>query len=224
MLDSMLLIDDAALIRSLDELAANDAALAAARARLGDPPLRRWPEGFGALLEVILGQQVSTASARAIRTKLAARIGPATPEGVLDLGEDGMRACGFSRQKIAYATDLARRTASGEVDFDGLRSLEDEAAIALLTRIKGIGRWTAEIYLLFALGRPDIWPADDLGIALGIQHLHGLPERPVGKAARAAGDSWRPRRGAGAFFLWHYYHHVTGRDLVGREQQQGTNP
>lgn len=211
---SPLLTDDAALASALALLSAEDPALATALAEAGAPPLRRWPTGFATLADVIIGQQVSTRAATAIKTRLRAQIDPLTPEGVLATTEEDLRACGLSRQKITYLCDLAGQIADGRLDLTGLAGQEDEAIIAALTDVRGIGRWTAEIYLLFALGRPDAWPAEDLALAVAVQHIRGLDERPKGRMMRAHADAWRPWRGAAAHFLWHYYHHLTRRSAV----------
>jgi DNA-3-methyladenine glycosylase II len=194
---------------ALAELARRDADIAKAWARVGDPPPRRRPKGFPALIGSIVGQQVSAASARAIWGRLLAA-GPLTPERFLQLSEAELRAIGFSRQKILYGRGIAEAIASGALNFRRLHRLEDEAAIAELVRLKGIGRWTAEIYLLFGLQRLDIWPADDLGLQVGVQRLKRLESRPGRAALIEIAEPWRPWRGVAARFLWHYYH-VTGR-------------
>jgi DNA-3-methyladenine glycosylase II len=122
----------------------------------------------------------------------------------LSRSDEELRACGLSRQKQGYARSLASLTQSGELSFDALPA-EDEEAIALLTRIKGIGRWSAEIYLLFAEGRPDIWPAGDLAVQEAVGRIKRLPARPAEKETRALAEGWRPHRGAAAIFAWHSY-------------------
>jgi DNA-3-methyladenine glycosylase II len=204
--------DQGWLTEGLDALSASDPAFAAIRQELGDPPLRSRPQGFATLLDAILGQQVSTASANAIKAKLQGLIGPATPESVLAAGPETLRAAGFSRQKIAYALDLATAITEGRLDLDHMAALEDEAAIEALVAIKGIGRWTAEIYLLFALHRRDIWPAADLALAVAVQRMQNLPERPVGRKAYEVVEHWRPWRGAAAHLMWKAYHHFSRRD------------
>ena len=126
------------------------------------------------------------------------------PEALLAADFDALRACGLSRQKQGYARSLCELVVSGELDLAGLPA-GDEEAIAQLVRIKGIGRWSAEIYLLFAEGRHDIWPAGDLAVQAGIARILGLPERPSEKAARNLAERWRPHRGAVAIFTWHCY-------------------
>jgi DNA-3-methyladenine glycosylase II len=209
-----LMLDPALLSRGLDALCAADPDLAAARARIGDPALRTRDPGFVTLLDVIVGQQLSTASAGAIRARVHALVQPLTPESYLAMPPERLLKAGLSRQKLAYSRDLAAAALDGRVDFDRLHAHEDEDAIAHLISIKGIGRWTAEIYLLFSLGRCDVWPAEDLALQVGLQHLKQLDERPRGKVMRALGEAWRPWRGVGAYFLWHVYHHLTRRVAV----------
>ncbi|HXV26315.1 MAG TPA: DNA-3-methyladenine glycosylase 2 family protein [Alphaproteobacteria bacterium] len=194
---------------ALARLARRDRDIAAAWARVGDPPPRRRPKGFPALIGSIVAQQVSSAAARAIWTRLLAA-GPVKPELFLRLGEEELRAIGFSRQKIVYARGIAEAIATGSLNFRRLHRMQDEEAISELVRLKGIGRWTAEIYLLFGLQRLDIWPADDLALQIGVQRLKRLRHRPNRAALVEIAEVWRPWRGAAARFIWHYYH-VTGR-------------
>jgi DNA-3-methyladenine glycosylase II len=198
-------LDKAGLARALDQLASSDPILAAARHRAGEPRLRRWPQGFATLLDIIVGQQVSTEAANAIKARLRARLGELTPERVLAASEDTLGGCGLSRQKLVYVRDLAAHVESGRLDLKKLARLEEEEAVARLIEVKGIGRWTAEIYLLFALGRPDIFPADDLALAVSMQRLRRFKERPNARKLRAMAEDWQPWRGAAAHFLWHYY-------------------
>ena len=202
----------ASLARGLDELAARDADIARALDRAGRPALRRADCGFPALLRTIVGQQVSTHAARAIWGRLDACCDPMTPERLLRLRTPRLRAVGLSRQKIDYARALARHVAAGDLDLDGLAKLEEEAAIEQLTRVKGIGRWTAEIYVLFALGRADVWPVDDLALAKAVIHMKGLRGKPERAKLVAVAEPWRPWRGAAAILMWHYYHHINDRE------------
>ena len=191
---------------ALAELGARDPDMALARARAGKPPLRRRKAGFAALLRIILAQQVSVASARAIFARLDQAADPLTPETFLALDDAALRAIGFSRQKIGYGRGLAQDVAAGRLDLERLKRLDDEAAIESLSAVKGIGRWTAEIYLMSALGRPDIWPAGDLGLAQAVQLLKGLEERPDPKGMVEIGEAWRPWRSVAGLLLWHYLH------------------
>ena len=192
---------------AMEALAESDPDIAEAYARCGLPPVRSSEPGFAGLIRMIAGQQVSVQSARAIVTRLEERADPLTAECFLALGEDDLKAIGFSRAKMRYGRILAEEVASGRLDIDGLTALDDAAALAALTRIKGIGPWTAEIYLLFALGRPDVWPVGDLALCIAAQHLKSLAERPDAKAMLTLGEPWRPFRSAAARFLWHLYRH-----------------
>lgn len=198
---------DPVLAPALEALAAADPDVARAYAACGLPPVRREPPGFATLLNVIMGQQVSKASAAAMVRKLEATCRPVEPAAFLALDEADSRAIGFSRQKWAYARALAADLESGRLDLAGLGRLDDEEAVAHLTQAKGIGRWSAEIYLLFAEGRPDVWPVGDLAIRAAVGRLKGLEERPDEKACLAIGEAWRPHRSAAARFLWHLYRH-----------------
>jgi DNA-3-methyladenine glycosylase II len=189
---------------SLDALAGEHPAIAAALARVGYPEPRTSPRGYQTLLRAIVGQQVSVAAAASMWAKLTALVGdPPEPARILAASDETLRAAGLSRMKAAYARSLAEEVLSGRLDFDALPA-DDEEAIALLTRVKGIGRWTAEIYLLFAEGRPDIWPAGDLAVQIEAGVIMGLPERPTEKHLRALSDAWRPHRGALAVFTWYH--------------------
>jgi DNA-3-methyladenine glycosylase II len=192
---------------AMDALAAADPDIAEAYGRCGLPPERGSESGFAGLIRMIAGQQVSVQSARAIIERLEARADPLTAEIFLALSDDDLRAVGFSRPKMAYGRLLAEAIAGGSLDIEGLVELEDEAVVAALTAVKGIGRWTAEIYLLFALKRPDVWPAGDLALCVAAQHLKKLAARPDPKAMAALGEAWRPHRSAAARFLWHLYRH-----------------
>ncbi len=190
---------------ALDMLAGIDPAVATALERVGYPEPRKRLRGYEALLRTIVGQQVSVAAAASIWRKLEAALGGVfTPDALLAADEAPLRAAGLSRQKIGYARSLAEEVASGRLDLDAL-PVDDEAAIAALVQVKGIGRWSAEIYLLFAEGRPDIWPAGDLAVQIELGRILGLPERPSERATRALVEHWRPHRGAAAIFLWHHY-------------------
>ncbi|WP_228243050.1 DNA-3-methyladenine glycosylase [Porphyrobacter sp. GA68] len=198
-------MDEAAIRRGLDSLAAQDPVLARELARIGYPAPRIRPRGFATLLRTIVGQQVSVAAAAAIWNRVEARIGaPPQPAVLLDLPEEDLRACGLSRQKIRYARSLAELVAAGSLDLGALPA-DDETAIAVLTRVQGIGRWSAEIYLMFAEGRPDIWPAGDLAVQEGLGRMLSLPARPTEREVRALGEGWRPHRSALALFTWHAY-------------------
>ena len=189
---------------SLKALAAIEPAFAAALERAGLPAPRTGERGYVTLLRAIIGQQVSVASANAIWNKLDTQTGGAAdPANMARTSDEGLRAAGLSRQKMAYARSLSEEVLSGRLDFDNLPA-DDEEAIAHLTAVKGIGRWTAEIYLLFAEGRPDVFPAGDLAVQIELGVILGLEERPTEKAIRELAEPWRPHRGAAAVFAWHH--------------------
>src|SRR5579864_217660 len=189
----------------LDAIAAREPGIARALALAGYPEPRIRAPGYATLLRTIVGQQVSVAAAASMWSKLESLLGPEIPADALIAADfDALRGCGLSRQKQGYARSLCELVLSGEVDLASLPE-DDEVAIAQLVKIKGIGRWSAEIYLLFAEGRPDIWPAGDLAVQAGLHKLLDLSERPGEKLARELAESWRPHRGAAAIFTWHCY-------------------
>lgn len=188
-----------------DAVGERDARIAKAIELVGYPPARIRDRGYMTLLRTIVGQQVSVAAATSMWNKLEGELGVGfAPADLLKRDFDTLRACGLSRQKQGYARSLCELVEAGAVNFDNLPT-DDEEAITELTQIKGIGRWSAEIYLLFAEGRPDIWPAGDLAVQEGVKRLLELEERPKEKETRALTESWSPYRGAMAIFTWHYY-------------------
>jgi DNA-3-methyladenine glycosylase II len=190
---------------ALDALAAIEPAFAAAVGRVGYPPPRIRGPGYATLLRTIVGQQVSVHAAAAVWRRLEEALGKAEdPARLTAASDETLRAAGLSRQKIGYARSLAEEVASGRLDLAALPE-DDEEAIAALTRIKGIGRWSAEIYLLFAEGRPDIWPAGDLAVQVEVGRILGHAERPNEKLVRVLAEAWRPHRGAAAILAWHHY-------------------
>ncbi len=190
---------------ALEWLVARDADLASVHTRYGPPPMWDRPTGFATLVHIILEQQVSLASARAAYDRLLDLASPLTPERFLTLDGRTLRQIGFSRQKTAYCRILAQEIVAGELDLRRLEGLPDSAVRAELTRIKGIGPWTAEIYLLMALLRPDAWPSGDLALATAVQEVKHLKIRPDGEILEALGEPWRPFRAVAARLLWHYY-------------------
>ncbi|QIK96661.1 DNA-3-methyladenine glycosylase 2 family protein [Sphingomonas sp. HDW15A] len=190
---------------SVEELARREQAFARVLDRIGHPEPRASDRGSQTLLRTIVGQQVSVAAARSMWNKLTARYGDPVDLGALSKASDEeLRQAGLSRQKAGYARSLASLVLNGELDLEALPG-DDEEAIALLTKVKGIGRWSAEIYLLFAEGRPDAFPAGDLAVQIEIGKLLGLPERPSEKQLRELAEAWRPHRGAAAVLAWHSY-------------------
>ncbi len=198
---------DETLRPAMEALAARDTDIARHYALCGLPPERRQPAGFAGLTRIVAAQQVSAASANAIIGRLEAALSPVTPEGFLELDEAALKAIGLSRPKMRYCRALAEDILAGRIDLDGLAGLDDEAAIEHLVQAKGIGVWSAEVYLLFALRRPDVWPADDLAVQVAVQRIKGLEARPGRVEMRALAEPWRPHRSAAARFMWHAYHH-----------------
>ena len=198
-------LDNDLLAEGLEALATLDNDVARALAEAGPPALRRREPGFEALLGAIVSQQVSKAAAATIWGRLVSAADPSTPQTLLALDEDALRAVGLSRQKAGYARALAEAVMTGMIDLDGLARRPDEDVVAELVRLKGIGRWSAEIYLLFALGRPDAFPADDLALMIGAQRLKRLDARPDCNRLKQIAEAWRPWRGPAALLLWHYY-------------------
>jgi DNA-3-methyladenine glycosylase II len=189
----------------LDALGLIEPRFAAAVARVGYPPTRIRDRGYATLLRTIVGQQVSVRAADSMWRKLQEMVGDATePARIAAASDQDLRAAGLSRQKASYARSLAEEVTSGRLDFARLPT-DDEEAIAQLVRVKGIGRWSAEVYLLFAEGRPDIWPAGDLAVQIEVGRILGHDSRPSEKRTRELAEAWRPHRGAAAIFTWHHY-------------------
>jgi DNA-3-methyladenine glycosylase II len=186
-------------------LARRDPALGAAVSRWGCPPLWARPATFATLLRIVLEQQVSLASARAMFERLRAATSEVTPAAVFELGADGLRRLGFTRQKAAYACGLAERILSGQVRLAPLRRHGDAVVRDRLTAIPGIGPWTASIYLLMALRRPDVWPVGDLALHRSLQRACRLPHLPSAGEAAAMAMRWSPWRAVAARILWHAY-------------------
>ncbi len=196
------------LTTGLDTVAATEPAIARAIGIAGYPETRIRDRGYATLLRTIVGQQVSVAAAASVWNKLEAALGTGcAPDALIAADFESLRACGLSRQKQGYARSLAELVVSGGLDLENLPE-DDEAAIAELVKIKGIGRWSAEIYLLFAEGRPDIWPAGDLAVQAGIGRILGLETRPSEKETRLLADPWSPHRGAVAILTWHCYNNA----------------
>lgn len=201
-------LTDQHVLEGMTALGAIDPRFAAGLATYGPPPLRSAAEGYAALLRAIVGQQVSVYAARSIWDRVAALVNPMTPERLLTFSDEQLRACGLSNNKVKFARSLALDTAERRIVFEALPELDDEAVIAMLTQAKGIGRWTAEIYMMFALGRPDVMPANDLGIIVAAQHFFGLRRRPDPARLLKMAEAWRPWRTVASLFLWHYRHNM----------------
>lgn len=196
---------------ALDRLTAADPDLAAIEAAAGPLPWRRRAAGFEGLLQAIVGQQISNQAAAAIWARLRAVPGALAPHGLLALADDDLRQAGLSRPKVAHARALAEAFADGRLDAPALAAMDDEPAIAAIAAVRGMGRWSAEVYLLFALEREDVFPAGDLALAGAAAALKGLPARPGPAVLRALAEPWRPWRGLAARLLWHHWRHLTGR-------------
>lgn len=190
-------------------LASADPKMALALAVVGDLPLRLRPDGFGALMDAIISQQVSVASANAIRGRMTAA-GFNDQRQVAAASNEALRAAGLSRQKASYALELAH----AGIDYIALRDMPDDDVIDVLVAVKGIGRWTAEIYAMFALGRADVFAANDLALQESIRHLYGLAGRPNERATREFAQAWSPWRAVAARCLFAYYHVVKSREGI----------
>jgi DNA-3-methyladenine glycosylase II len=191
--------------RALADLGLRDPDIEAVILAHGPPPMWAREPGFATLVHIILEQQVSLASARAAFDRLRAAVEALSPAAFLRLDAETLRRIGFSRQKTRYCRNVAVAIADGSLDLDGLASLPDDQARTALVAITGIGRWTADIYLLMALRRPDVWPAGDLALAIAAQRVKRLDSRPSTPELEALGEPWKPWRAVAARVLWHHY-------------------
>ena len=173
--------------------------------RYGTPPLWDRPQGFATLLQIILEQQVSLASAKACYTKLTVRVGEVSPDNLLKLDDTELRAVGFSRQKTAYARHLSESILVRHIDLDAIALLPDAEAKAELIKLKGVGEWTSGIYMLMALLRPDVMPRGDIALHEAYRRLNGLEMRPSSDEFIALAEKWTPYRSVAARLLWHFY-------------------
>jgi len=200
---------------AVGELAARDPDLAGIVERFGPPPMWDRPAGFATLVHIMLEQQVSLASAQAAFDRLCAAVDPLTPDGFLALDDTRLLAIGFSRQKTRYVRDLSQAVASGTLDLDGLARFSDADARDKLVALTGIGPWTASIYLLMVLRRPDVWPASDMALAAAVAEVKGLDRRPDPDLMEALAAPWRPWRSVAARLFWHDYLSRRGRGASG---------
>jgi DNA-3-methyladenine glycosylase II len=191
--------------RALDAVAYQDPDLAAIVEQFGPPPLWAREAGFPTLVHIILEQQVSLASARAAFDRLRAQVSPLTPGRFLTLDDVTLKSAGFSRQKAGYTRHLAQALIDRRLDLDALAEMDDTDVRANLTELKGIGPWSADIYLLMALLRPDVWPASDLALAVAVREVKRLPSLPSAADLESIGATWRPWRAVAARILWHHY-------------------
>lgn len=198
--------------KAVSELVARDPHLRLVIDGYGVPPVWRREPGYATLVLLILEQQVSLASAKACFDRLAARLGGGvTPEGLLRLDDLTLRELGFSRQKTRYARVLSESVVEGALVLDALVELDDQAARGALTALPGIGPWTADVYLLACLGRPDVWPVGDIALQAAAQRVKQLEARPTAPELEAIGEAWRPYRSVAAQLLWHLYLGDAGR-------------
>ncbi len=200
--------------RALDALAACDADLAKIELRAGPLAWRTRPVGMAGLLQAIVGQQISNQAAAAIWNRLRVIEGALDPARLLTLPDTALRAAGLSRPKITSARALAAAFAEGRLSTAALHEMDDEAAILAIAAVPGMGRWTAEVYLLFAHGRADVFPAGDLALAAAAADIKGLANRPTPKQLRILAEPWQPSRGLAARLLWHHWRFVTGRPAM----------
>lgn len=207
-------LNNRSLREGLRRLSEVDADLGEIVRELGPPPLWLRDPGFPTLIHIILEQQVSLASAKAAFDKLLLAARPLTPESFLRLDDDALRVIGFSRQKTDYTRGLARAIVGGSLDLAALEKASDAAVRESLTALKGVGSWTAEIYLLMALGRHDVWPRLDLGLLIAVQRVKRLAARPTSDQMSAIAEAWRPWRAVAARILWH--------DYLSRQRQKKT--
>jgi DNA-3-methyladenine glycosylase II len=200
-----LILTEKSLALAARELAARDELLAGIHAIHGDPPLWRRAAGFQTLVHIILEQQVSLKSAKAMLVRLETAIQPFTPERFIELGDASLRGLGVTRQKSAYVLDLSASIVRGDLSFTRLGRMSDDEARSVLTRVKGIGLWSADVYLLMAMRRADIWPAGDLALAVAMKELKSLDTRPGPQELECLAEQWRPHRAVAARMLWQYY-------------------
>ncbi len=199
---------------AIDRLVEEDPDLGRIEAAAGPLPWRSRPAGFPGLLQAIVAQQISNQAAAAIWGRLRRLPGALQPEGMHQLSDEALRAAGLSRPKIAHVRSLAAAFLDGRLDPTAIALMPDDAAVATIASVRGLGPWTAEVYLLFALGRPDVFPAGDIALAAATADLKGLPGRPDPRRLRQLADAWRPGRGLAARLLWHHWRHLTGRPAM----------
>lgn len=204
-MDTGLTLDEKNFSLAIQSLCEADPLLRAVVDGHGQPPLWAREPGFPTLVQIILEQQVSLASAKACFDKLKSALPVLTPDNFLTLKDEHLLQIGFSRQKSRYSRILAQAIVDGELDIDGLSTMPDDEVFARLTALTGIGPWTANIYLLMALSRPDIWPQGDLALEVALKDMLNLEERPKGEVFQQVGEGWRPYRAVAARILWHYY-------------------
>ncbi len=194
--------------KGLKALIHKDADMARAYKLVGAPASRKRAPGLPSLLRILVNQQVSVHAGRAIWARLEAGLGRVSVKTVLCASEADLRSFGLSAAKTRYARALAKAMSEGSLDLKGLERLSDDDVRTELTKVLGLGKWSADIYLMFALGRPDIWPIGDLALAVAAERLLGLKTRPGTKEMEAIGEEWKPWRTDAAVMLWHFYKHA----------------
>ena len=199
------ILTEETLAHGLRVVAERDPDLADILERWGPPPMWDRPPGFPTLIHIILEQQVSLASAQAAFNRLCEAVAPLTPEGFLTLDDQKLKAVGFSRQKTSYGRYLATALIEGKLDLAALEHMDDAAVRSELMKLKGIGRWTADIYLLMVLRRPDVWPSGDLALAIAVQETKRLEQRPSVEELDAMSARWQPWRAVATRLFWHVY-------------------
>ena len=199
------MLGTADIAQSLDKLAEEHERIALAIAAVGYPQERRREHSFATLARIVVGQQVSVAAATSISRRLLEQLGgDLCAQAVLSCNEDTLRSAGLSRQKVTYLLSLAAAEMSGQLSLESLPNLSDDAVLDVITAIKGFGDWSAQMYLMFSLGRPNIWPIGDLAVREGFKRIHGLQDRPTAAQLRSLGDPYRPHRSALAMLCWQY--------------------
>jgi DNA-3-methyladenine glycosylase II len=193
------------LARAAKQLARRDRDLAWILEKLGPPPLWARPRGFSTLVKIILEQQVSLASAASMFARMKKNVVPFHPARMIELGEAHLKSLGLTRQKTGYCLHLAQSLTDNRLRLSRLSRMSDAEAKAALMEIKGLGAWSADVYLLMALRRPDIWPINDLAIAIAVTKLKQLPRRPNPAQLTEMAEAWRPFRSVAARMLWQYY-------------------
>ncbi len=200
------MLTDRRIRTGLDELASNCDRVAVALETVGYPAERRRAAGFGTLARIVIGQQVSVAAATSIANKLEAALGGDIQATALEAAsDDALRGAGLSRQKVSYLRELSRAAASGLLDVEGLAELSDDEAVSAITQVKGFGVWSAHMYLMFSLGRTDVWPSGDLAVRVGFARMLGWDDRPSEREVINAGADYAPHRSALALLCWRYY-------------------
>ena len=202
------IVDDAALEAALAELCRREAAFTRLIGLTGKPKLRRGEPSFAGLIRIVVDQMISLKAAETIWARMEKTLGPLTPENLIRRRENSFRKAGLSGGKIRAIRAITKAVVEGDLRLEDLPQLSDEAAMAALTVLPGIGPWTAEIYLLFCMGRADIWPAGDVALQHAVHMALGLKGRPQAAEMRRLAEAWRPHRGAAAFVFWNYYRHL----------------